>query len=403
LLGWLDGAERDHRFVVYRADAKDTEWTRRCVRQADRVFLVGSAGGDGAVGRAEVAAQETRAQVELVLLHRDYSSPPTGTAAWLESRAVAAHHHVSLDGCDDFDRLARRLAGRSVGVVLGGGGARGMVHLGVMKALEEAGMPVDAIGGTSIGAILGAGWAQGWDHEARLEKAVCAFVRTRRLVGFTFPAVALSSGKKISQLLRAEDHLGERRIEDLWRPFFCVSANLSTAQAVVHDRGPTWWAVRASASLPGVLPPVCDGHEVLVDGGVVENLPVDIMRARLEGAVIAVDVGREVDLRVAEPFDPTLSGWRVLGRRLNPFRPRLDVPTLVDVMLRSREVGARRAQRDALAARPPELLLRPPTEACDTLDFRQGCELIDAGYRYTLHQLERSSTAQSLINGAHAL
>jgi len=234
---------------------------------------------------------------------------PSDTARWLAHSAVADHHHLRDGHPEDMARLARMVTGTGYGLVLGGGGPRGFAHLGVLRALEEAGVPIDVVGGTSIGALMGAISALGMDDAERVARAVTAFTRSGRLVSPTLPLVALSSGRRVDRLLA--EHLGPAMIEDLPQRFFCVSANLTTAEEVIHERGPLWPAVRASLSLPGIFPPVyADGH-LLIDGGALDNVPVEVMRARVgNGCVIAVDLSPEMEPMTAVPFGPGLSGWR---------------------------------------------------------------------------------------------
>ena len=206
-------------------------------------------------------------------------------ARWQASLPGIRHHHVR--GSADFERVVRLLTGRAVGLVLSGGGARGFAHLGVVRALREHGVPIDLVGGTSMGGILAAGVAKDWDDAELVERFRRCFVDTNPLSDFTLPVVSLVSGRKVGMLLRRE--LGDLDIEDLPLPFFCVSSNLTTGRIAVHQRGPLWRWLRASVAIPGVLPPVFQGGEVFVDGGSMNNLPVDVMRASGRGAVIGVD------------------------------------------------------------------------------------------------------------------
>jgi predicted acylesterase/phospholipase RssA/CRP-like cAMP-binding protein len=387
----------DH--LVYEADPRLTAWTRRCLRQADRVVLVAEAGADNRLGEVEAevlapGAREMMARTDLLLLHDAATAIPTGTSSWLAQRPVAAHHHVRRGSANDYARVARLLTGNGVGLVLGGGGPRGFAHLGAMRALEEAGVPIDMVGGTSIGAVMGATYAMGWSHDERVERAVNSFVRSRFLLGLTLPMVSLSSSAKLTRLLRADASFANVQIEDLWTRWFCVSANLSRSEAVIHERGDTWRAIRASISLPGILPPVFENGDLLVDGGVVNNLPVDLMSQRIEGGkIVAVDLQTDVELRVEESFEPSISGWRVFARKVNPFRKSLPIPNIVAVIMRAKEIGSTAAQREVLAGSLIDLYLRPPVEHCAMLDFGAGPELIEIGYRYTAEQLERRGTA----------
>lgn len=390
VLAWLATLEQQHRFILYVADLTSSRWSERCFRQADRVLLL--ADQHTAPSRASLPAAPILARRDLVLLRSDHAREPRGTGEWLSRVNVTAHHHVRVGRQADYERVARVLAGRAVGLALGGGGSRGFAHLGIFAALEQAGVPVDAVGGTSVGAVMGATLALGWDHDTRVERAT-AFVQGHLALP-TLPLVSLSSSRRLTERLRSPEFIGDRRIEDFPCRYFCVSANLSRAEVVVHESGPAWWAMRASISLPGVMPPVCtEDGELLVDGGVIDNVPVDLMALRIEGGpVIGVDLDTSVEMRVGRPYPPTISGWQALGRRLNPFR-RADLPGLADVVLRAKEVGGRRAEQDRRSATNITLLLQPPTVGPGMLDFSSARQLIEAGYRYTAEMLDRLTLA----------
>jgi len=384
----LQQAEQRHRFVVYVADADAGAWTRRCLRQADRVLVVGRAGADPAAGAAAAGLDDRPA--DLVLLHPPGTARPTGTARWLAARRIEVHHHVREGRAADFARLARHVAGVARGLVLGGGGMRGFAHLGVMKALDDLGIEIDAVAGTSIGAIMAGLRAAGLDHDDRLETSVGAMVRQGSMVPVTLPLVSYSSGRKVTRLLR-EVPVFEWEIEDLWLPYFCISASLRDAREVVHDRGPTWRAIRASISLPGVYPPVPDRGDLLVDGGVLNNIPVDVMRTRLRaGRLLAVDLAPEEDPGPTPVFGETLSGWRVLAERLRRGRAPLHAPPLPDVLVRGLMLAGSRGDRTRLAASPGTVLLRPPVGAGGLLDFKAGPALVEPAYRYSHDMLSGS-------------
>ncbi|MBN9108877.1 MAG: patatin-like phospholipase family protein [Pseudonocardia sp.] len=373
----LQQAEQQHRFVVYVADPDDTAWTRRCVRQADRVLLVARSGADPAPGPARPGRS-----ADLVLLHPSGTEKPVGTSRWLAGRDVDLHHHLREGRAADLARLARHVAGTARGLVLGGGGMRGFAHLGVMHAFDDAGVEVDAVAGTSIGAIMAGLRAGGLDHAARLETSVQAMVRQGSMVPATLPLVSYSSARKVTRLLRDVPVFGWD-IEDLWLPFFCVSASLGHAREVVHDRGPAWRAIRASISLPGVYPPVPHEGDLLVDGGVLNNVPVDVMSAMLRGGrILAVDLAPEEDPGPTAGFGETLSGWRVLGSRVRRRTP-LHAPALPDVLVRGLMLASSRGDRARLADGAGVTLLRPPLGAGGLLDFKAGPALVDPAYRYT--------------------
>jgi NTE family protein len=197
---------------------------------------------------------------------------------------------VRENGMADVQRLARVLTGQSVGLVLSGGGARAYAHIGAIQALRERGVPIDFVGGASMGAVVAAGLAMGWDDgemETRIRKA---FVETSPLDDIAFPLVAMTRGLKVKA--RLDEHFDDIEIADLWLPFFCVSSNLTSGSYHLHRQGVLQDALRASISLPGVLPPVADGNSVLVDGAVMKNFPADVMRAFQLGPIVGVDVTR---------------------------------------------------------------------------------------------------------------
>ena len=397
LIGWLHGIERAHDRVIYQADAEDTPWSRLCLSQSDVVLLVASATDDPALGAVEARALATSSlRCELALLHPADLAPSSVTASWLARRPVADHHHLRADRPGDVARLARMITGTGCGLVLGGGGARGLAHLGVIRALEEAGVPIDVVGGTSIGAIMAGLCARGLPDSERVRRVMHIARTGRRLVTPTLPLIALSAGRRVDQILT--EHLTSVPIEDLPVGFFCVSASLTRAEAVIHERGPLWTAVRASLALPGIYPPVYADGDLLIDGGAVDNLPVGVMRDRVGvGSVIAVDVASETEPLTVAPYGPGLSGWRVLGRRLNPFTPAHPVPGIAEILNRSTGLSQIRRRRAALDDARVDLVLHPPVARLRTLDFNGGIALIDAGYRYAADALAKSGLAEQFM------
>ena len=396
VVAWLQRAEHENRFVLYEADDRDSNWTQRCLRQADRVLLVAEASGDPSLGNLERALaaggglESAGSRCHLVLLHEPGVTGPSGTAAWLEHRTVVMHHHVRRGRSADYRSLARHLSGSACGLVLGGGAAMGFAHLGAIRALEEAGVEIDMVGGTSIGAVMGALYARGLDHDGRVRAAVSALIENGNIIGVTLPLVSISSGRKVSRLLRDEPAFGGF-VEDLWKPFFCVSASLGRVQEVVHERGSTWRAVRASVSLPGVWPPVFEQGDLLVDGGVLNNLPVDLMASRIQtGPIIAVDLQPDIQSGPSEPFDVSLSGWRILRSRLNPFVPNIELPRMLDVLMRSLSLASTKSQRARMVEHPIALYLRPPLGDSARMNFAAGASLIESAYRHTAALLEEN-------------
>ncbi len=390
VLAWLNEQESKYKFVIFQADTTPSNWTRRCLRQADRVLAVTQAGGDPALNRIEeeiarYGRKQAFARTDLVFLHDASTERPSGTEPWVARRQATTVHHLRIHQVSDYQRLARILTGRAVGVVLGGGGARGLSHVGVLKAILELGIPIDVIGGTSMGAIISGLYAMDRDIERAYETCRAGFVKEGSLLDFTFPAVALTSGTRITSKLKR--FFGETRIEDLWLNYYCVSSNLTRAEVAVHRSGPAWRRIRASISLPGVMPPVFDQGDLLVDGGVMNNLPVDVMRNLCDGGtVIALDVSPKIDLTQKEPFGEGLSGWKILRKRVNPFASTLDVPTIASVLMRTTLLGSASSQN--MMARQADICLCPPVEKFGLLEFKSFDEIAQIGYDFAMKELE---------------
>ncbi len=258
-----------------------------------------------------------------------------------------------------------------------------------MQALDEIGLPVDMVGGTSIGAAMGSCLALDLDSATRLEWATTGFVDSGNLFPPTLPVLSYTSARKVRKLLEDPSHLGDRAIEETWLPFFCVSANLTRAKVVVHDRGSLATAVRASLSIPGIFPPVRHGSDFLVDGGVLNNLPVDIMRSRPGiGLVVAVDLSVDEEVRAAPSYKETPSGWRLLADRLTRRRDMNAPPLSLNVLMRAMELPGIDGQRRLLADYPPDVLIRPDVSRAGMLDFQSARNLVEVGYREAMSRLE---------------
>jgi predicted acylesterase/phospholipase RssA/CRP-like cAMP-binding protein len=382
--GWLNRLEEQFRFVVYQADTHVTEWTERCIRQADRVLLVAWGQSDHEPTAAErLAAQAHIGSGELVLLYPASETAARDTRRWLAQRQVSVHHNVRQGSQVDIARLARHLAGRAVGVVLGGGGARAFAHIGALRALEEAGVAIDVIGGVSAGAIVAAQYAFGWGLRELYARDRAIATRGRTLIDYTLPLVALIQARKFTALL--DEMFGGAYIEDLWSPFWCLSANLTRAEKIVHRRGPLAQAVRSSSALPGVVPPVLVNGDVVVDGGLIDTVPVTTMREILDrgGFTLAVDVSAEIDLTRPYSFGSSVSGLRVLWERINPFATRtLVAPNLADVLVRSVELASVMARHGKEQA---DLFVKLPVAHVDRLafDLTSFDELVEVGYEQT--------------------
>lgn len=381
LTNWLNLQELQHSKVVLVADREDSPWTARCIRQSDLVLLIAS--------RID-SLEDTRRRANqlldlpgirekrrvLTLLYSPGDGEPFATRPWIEAIPCDRHLHIRMDHAADFERLSRFAHGKSVGLVLGAGAARGIGHLGVIQAMRELDIPIDMVGGTSIGAVVGGQCALDWPYDRMLKETCEGSARSLRN-DYTLPLVAVLTGKRQSSIVRKL--AGGRGIEDTWLPFFCVSASLTTCEMKVHTKGDAATAVVASARIPGLLPPLAADGELLVDGGLVNMVPADVMHEFTEGGhVIAVSVSPR------ERFDCThygnaVSGWKQLGHRLNPFSKSGSMPSFRDVLMRTVEFGRTPSTRGLKAA---TMNLTLPVEQFGFGDFHAGKRIADAGYRY---------------------
>ena len=263
---WFSSLEERNQIVLYAAEREDIEWAKVCGRQVDRLFLVGRSDLPPPFDPSAFSSQAIQQHrlMDLILVQPKNRDRPRGCERWLDATPAARLFHIKAGQREDAARLARVVTGSSVGLVLSGGGARAYAHIGVIKALREAGHPIDFIGGASMGAIVGAGVAMGWDDEEIAWRVRDAFVTSNPLGDIAFPMVAMTRGLQVRK--RLETHFNEVEIADLPLPFFCISSNLSSAQYRLHHRGKLVHALRASCALPGILPPVVEGEDVLVDG-----------------------------------------------------------------------------------------------------------------------------------------
>ncbi len=385
---WLNLQEQEYRFIILETDKTLSNWTKWCVRQADHILDVGEGTADPGLGEIEAKmlflVQENSAEsCSLVLLHPNGEKRPTGTRKWLEKRKVTMHHHVRWDSDEDFQRVARHLAGTSIGLAMGGGGARGFAHVGVGLALQEAGIPVDIIGGTSAGAIIAAFYAMRWDHK-KIMSTIKANL-SKISFDFTLPMTSLMVGAKMSEGLK--DFFGEVCIEDLWLPYFCVSSNLSRAQMMVHRSGPLWKAILASSASPGIFPPVVLDGDLHVDGALLANLPSDAMNRLCNGKVIAVDVSPAVDLVENVPYGDSLSGWKILRSKTNPFADSIAIPGILSILQRAGELASIANQR-RIIEKTSDLYLRMPVGKYKLADYGLAEQIIDTGYHFAKLKIE---------------
>ena len=378
---WFSNFEAAHDVVFYRGDAPDSPWTNLCLRQSDRIFLLARSDQPLPLRPLDMPAFKERASglPELMLLHPSSQKQGLPEHFALRTGLFESHHHVRQGNLDDIRRLARFISGRAVGLVLAGGGARGFAHIGVIKALKEANVPFDHLGGASMGAIIAAGVADEWSIEELTERVRAAFVDTNPLSDYTLPLIAIVRGKKVSTLLRK--NFGDLRIEEMAKPFFCVSSDLTTGRTHEHRSGLVWRALRASVALPGILPPVTHHGHLLVDGGVMNNLPVDIMKRDAHGPIIASDVTGEIDLQARDDRYGERPIWWLIWQRMS------GTPSIVSILMRSGTVGSEAQRR--LVREQADYLFEPPLVGIGLRDWHSFDRAVREGYEHAMQMIEK--------------
>lgn len=403
---WLATQEDKHRIVLYECDNTLNHWTKLCIRHADVIFILADPKGDSEVSQLEhdmeLVARRTRK--ELIFLHTEDTKYPSETAKWLRNRNwINAHYHVKCprrmfskktdysrilngqppDVHSDFCRLGRMLTGTSVGLVLGGGGARGCAHVGMIKAIIEAGIPIDHVAGVSIGSYIGALYSVERDLTEVTVKvrdfSETITVKWRLALDITYPYVAYFTGRRFNHVI--EKHLKDFDILDTWLPYFTLTTDITAMAQRVHDYGSLWRYVRSSMSLANYLPPLCDPHDghLLLDGGYVNNLPADVMRSRGARYILAVDVGAE-DNSTFTNYGDSLNGFSVLVSRL-PFFKTIHVPDNFEVQLRLAYVSCV-GKLEAVKTSGYCEYIRPPIDKYGTLQFDLFDEIKEVGYKH---------------------
>ncbi|CAG8516283.1 15471_t:CDS:2 [Rhizophagus irregularis] len=433
LISWLAEQEEKVRIVLYLADGgSNSSWSQTCIRQADCILLVGIGDGDASIGEYEsfLIGTKTTARKELVLLHAERNCTPGSTRNWLKNRPwIHAHHHVLMrfespifdekprkntlmnikdqlqkyypkripkrspaiytGNRSDFARLARRLVGKSVGLVLGGGGARGISHIGVIKALEEAGIPIDMIGGTSIGSFIGGLYARDSDNVAILGRAKVFASRVsskwRQIMDLTWPRTAWFTGHEFNRGIWKS--LSDTLIEDFWLSYFCITTNITWSRMEIHKAGYAWRYIRASMSLAAYLPPLCEKGDLLVDGGYMNNLPVVVMKSMGADTIFAVDVASHDDTSPVY-YGDSLSGFWVVLNRLNPFSKQTNIPSMADIQSRLAYASSVRPLEDAKNT-PGCFYMQLPVQQYGTLEFNKFDEILKVGYKAGKEMLKK--------------
>lgn len=376
---WFSRVEDAHDYVLYVAEADEPAWAALCARQVDRLFVVGDAlQAPPAHPTTRNGSELTHQLTDLILLRDPRMIRPANTRVWLDALKPTRWFHAVEGAVADAARIARIITGSAVGVVLSGGGARAYAHIGALKALREANVPLDFLGGASMGAVVAAGPALGWSHEELERRIRRAFVDSDPLSDIALPIIAMTRAGKVARLM--QEAYGEVEMADMPLPYFAVSTNLTAGRIEVHRQGLLRRALRASISIPGVMPPVVMDGQVMVDGAVLKNFPTEVMRQMNRGPLVGCDVSqtRGVDPRQLE--NPP-SWWRWIAS--GAWK---EGPPIVSILMRSATLTSDAELAQARA--DTDLLIQPTPHGVDIRDWKAYEPAVAAGYAAATQALD---------------
>ena len=369
-MDWFAKVESDNGTVLYQCRTGLCPWSERCLRQADRVMVVGVEAEPKAPGVHEQYWNSLLKRESKLLLILFGFGKAKKASKWLKHRKNVQVHHLEWN--KKPDRIARFINRKAFGLVLGGGGARGLAHVGVFKALEERGIKPDLVGGTSMGGFCAALLASG-RSAAEIERDLrWTWINAGPFFDYNLPLYSIIKGDRVrGRLVRL---FGRRHIEDLDIPFFCMTADITNAQSICHNRGLIYRWLAVGMSIPGVAPPYPHKGRLLLDGGLLNNLPVDVASEFGCGEILAINVDPKEEMAIQDQdFDGTLS--KQLWRKLTGTTT---APSIFEVLVRVTSLS-----NAAAIERMRHLIdhyVQPNTDTFGLFDFHQIDDIIQSGY-----------------------
>jgi predicted acylesterase/phospholipase RssA/CRP-like cAMP-binding protein len=377
--------ELGSQYVIVELGDEPGAWSQRAMGLIDRLLIVVPSGATSdQIERIEWLVGDCPAHVKrtVVITHESKIGSPSGTAEVRARLGAEEATHISPQTRGDVARLARVSVGRANTLVLGGGGGRGFTHIGVYQALTELGFPIDMVGGTSIGGVIGAVVADELTPDEIIDWAGEHFPG---VLDYTLPVVSLTKGNRIARSARGT--FGDRDIEDLWRTYFALSTDLTTSRVHVHENGSIVTAIRATSAIPGVMPPVPFGDALLIDGGVLNNLPIDVARQKSpKGQILAVDVAPPRGPGAHGDYGLSVSGWSALRSNLGGGRS--PYPRLSAVLMRSMITASMRERDSQVQAHLADCYLDLDIRGVSMLDFKDPSGVARRGYEAAMPKLE---------------
>jgi len=392
---WINTEERKGNTIIYALYSTDSLLAKACLEYVDMIYIVAEAGSDIFLNkkvREILQTYQYKIKPELILLHQKHKSLPKNTKPWLKLYRFNLHHHIRIHHAPDWQRLLRFMHNKAVGVVLGGGGLRCWAQLGALKALHEAKIPIDIIGGTSAGSIVSAFYALHETFEDRrldLRRLSEATRKAISLKNLTWPAVSLFNGEDYTRCLQSI--FAKVKIENLWLPAFFISCNLMMNKQMITRSGSLWRSIRSSTSVPAIFPPLTKRGKIYLDGGILNNLPVDVMQKIIGHAntTIAIELTRGGENNHHYDFPTILPFWKTLFAKLGIAFKKYSFPPFVETFLQSLLAGASAKQRENAAL--ADILVAPDLSHFGLLSVtaEQENELYDIGYQETQEAIKK--------------
>ena len=388
----VDNFTKENRYLLLLCDEEYTPWTTWCLAISDKnIFVVEESAG---VSNTELLNKMNLSEKDipihlhdekqLIIYHQSKNSFPSKTSSIIEMLPkISNHYHMSINNKNDSDRVSRLIAKKGIGLCLSGGGAKGNAHIGVYKALIEHNIPIDAVCGTSAGGIVASLIAFGYDPETIISRLKETYKRNS-FKEYTIPVTSIIATKKVIQ---DAIFLGnDMDIEDLWIPYFSIAVNISKSKLDVIDKGPVYKATRATAALPGILLPVIKDTSFLVDGGLINNMPGDIMLKKYGGKLISVSVSPQEDLDAKFNDFPNQSSYFIKKLlRMNKKFPH-EIPGLSNILMRSIFVASSNKIKEVIDL--SDLFLDLQVKDVGLLEFEKIDESVEFGYEYAMKKLK---------------
>jgi NTE family protein len=388
-------AEKSNVIIVYLLKSYETPLAKACWGKISKLYVIAEGNSKPyldsfALEKLHNARQLISVRRELVLIYKK-GAIPYNTQEWTNKANFFLHHHLRLDYIPDYQRLFRFMRGKAFGLVLGGGGAKGWTHIGALRALLESHIPIDAIGGVSAGALVAGLYTLNYSYEQTYQHFEKLLGQTHNIVSwrnFCWPAISLFSCEQFTHEI--QQIFGNKKIENMWLPFFCVTCNLGTYKEVTHRSGLLWEKCRGSVAVPGLVPPMVINGELHIDGGLLNNLPVNTMRETLgpDSKIIAVELMNKTTDNNRYNFPPDLTFKQALLSKLHLGYRDQKFPPFLETFLKSLLIGASVRQKENSTA--ADLLIAPDTSHYSMLrlqDKKQQDQLIDIGYQIAFEKI----------------